>query len=462
MTEQVTKPTKNARRFLTWVCVFAFLLRLAVMFATGSYHLIDSSDNNFGFGWEMGRVAYSLVQGYGFASPLPLPTGPTAMVGPVYPLFIALAFKIFGAYSMSAAIAIRILQSCFSSLICCLLYLCGRDTVGQAAGKVAAVAWAIFPLNIFFTVNRVWETSLTGLLAVLLFWVLLRARDSASLSGWTLAGGLLGLAALVNTSLVVLAIPFGLSGLWRHRMRTVLPIAAGIASCAIVVSPWIARNYIQFGKAMLRSNFALEFRVGNNTLSYGQKVDALHPSNVPAINQYWQQIGEMRFMAEKSAENAQFLSQHFDDFVFDTCNRMVNYWTGGWIRTIPESPNVWSVIVPTSLLTLLGFLGVWQMFRRKVAAAPMFAGCLGIYPVVYYMTTAQPRFYHTVTPFLILSASYWVVSRLSRNALSVSTDPGTRNTHKDMAGNLAARITTPYQGNNGNYLYPSRSPQEPA
>jgi Dolichyl-phosphate-mannose-protein mannosyltransferase len=461
MPDQVIKSRRSAQ-FLVWVCVLAFLLRVAVMFSTTSYRLIDDSDNHFAFGWEMGRVALSLVQGHGFAAPLPLPTGPTAMVGPVYPLLIAAAFKIFGIYSIPAAIAIRILQSCFSSLTCFFLYLCGRDTVGEAAGKLAAVAWALFPLNIFFTVDRVWETSLTGLLAVVLFWVLLGARNSASLPRWILAGALLGFGALVNTSLVVLAIPFGLSGLWRHRTRIVLPIAAGILTCAVAVSPWLVRNYIQFGKIMLRSNFALEFRVGNNALSYGQKVEALHPSNVPAINRHWQDIGELRFMDEQRVENAQFLSQHFDSFVFDIGNRILNYWTGAWIRTIPESPNVWSVIVPTSLLTFFGFLGVRQMFRSRNAAALMFAGCLGVYPIVYYTTTAQPRFYHTVTPFLILSASFWVVNRFSRNALPAGAAFDSRNARKDLAGNLAARMTVPGRGKNVNNLYPSRAGQESA
>ncbi|MGB6192156.1 MAG: glycosyltransferase family 39 protein [Terracidiphilus sp.] len=462
MPEQVTQPSRSPRRFLIWVCIFAFLLRVAVIFAAGSGRLTDASDDYFGFGWEMGRVALSLVQGHGFSSPLPLPTGPTAMVGPVYPLLIAAAFKIFGTYSIPAAIAIRILQSCFATLTCFLLYLCGRDTVGDFAGRLAAIAWAIFPLNIFFTVNRIWETSLTGLLAVLLFWGLLKARNTASFSSWILAGALLGFAALVNTSLVVLAIPFGFSCLGRHRLRTVLPIAAGIISCAIVVSPWIARNYIRFAKPMLRSNFALEFRVGNNTLSYGQKVEALHPSNVPAINRHWQQIGEMRFMEEKRAENSEFLHQHFGDFLFDTCNRMVNYWTGAWIRTVPDSPNLWSVIVPTSLLTFFGFLGVWQMLRDRLAAASIFAGCLGVYPIVYYLTTAQPRFYHTVTPFLILSASYWVAHRFSRNAVPASEAPNAPGPRKDLAGSLAARMTAPKPGRNVKNPYRSRSAQESA
>ena len=86
-----------------------------------------------------------------------------------------------------------------------------------------------------------------------------------------------------------------------------------------MVSPWLVRNHVQFGKFMLRSNFPLEFRVGNNELSYGQKVEkGLHPSNTPSVNKHWQEVGEMRFMEEQREQNAQSLAAHFSSFVFDT------------------------------------------------------------------------------------------------------------------------------------------------
>src|ERR1700691_1853479 len=101
---------RNAMRFLIAVVLFAFFLRLAVMFAISSYRVVNDDTDHFGFGWEMGRVARSLAEGAGFSSPLPLPTGATAIVGPVYPLLLALVFKISGVYSTASAIAIRVIQ----------------------------------------------------------------------------------------------------------------------------------------------------------------------------------------------------------------------------------------------------------------------------------------------------------------------------------------------------------------
>jgi 4-amino-4-deoxy-L-arabinose transferase-like glycosyltransferase len=419
-TREIVFPAQRSpRRFLIVVFVFAFALRLSVMFATSSYHVENDDTDHFGFGWEMGRVARSLAQGEGFSSPLPSPTGPTAIVGPVYPLLLALIFKVFGVYSTGSAVAVRVVQSVFSSLTCLFVYLCGRDTMGESTGKLAALAWAVFPLNIFFTVTKVWETSLTALLMAALFWYMLPVRHSLSAWRWSTTGALLGIAALINTSLVVLIIPFTLSALWRNRTRLFRPATVGALTCLAVVSPWLVRNYVEFGKLMLRSNFPLEFRVGNNEWSRGQKVEALHPSNAPSVNQHWQDVGETRFMAEERDFNSRFLAAHPTRFAFATLNRIVNYWTGAWIAPTVDFPNSWPVIIGTSLVTLLGLLGVRRLFYSGNSSAFMYAGCLFIYPWPYYLTTSQPRFYHAITPLLIVLGAFWVLN-LRWNAAPIS------------------------------------------
>jgi 4-amino-4-deoxy-L-arabinose transferase-like glycosyltransferase len=403
-------PLRRSGQFLVWVILLAFALRMLVMFAASTYRVVQDDTDHFEFGWEMGRVARSLVEGQGFSSPLPSPTGPTAIVGPVYPLLLAGIFKVFGVYSTASSVAARILQSVVSSVTCLFLYFCGRDTAGERAGKLAALAWAVFPLNVFFSVARVWETTFTALLVAALFWFMLSSRDSLSYLRWAAVGALLGIAALISTSLVVLVVPFGISALVRSRMRVLLPAMVGAFTCLVVVSPWIIRNHSQFGKFMLRSNFPLEFRVGNNELSYGQKIESFHPSNTPSLNQHWTEVGESRFMEEDRASNAKFLSEHFGEFSFSTVNRIVNYWTGAWLKPITGFPNEWPMICATSTLSLFGFLGLWQMFSKGNCAASMYAGCLFIYPVVYYITTSQPRFYHAMTPLVILLGSYWILN----------------------------------------------------
>jgi hypothetical protein len=47
----------------------------------------------------------------------------------------------------------------------------------------------------------------------------------------------------------------------------------------------------------------------------------------------------------------------------------------------------------------------------------LYAGCLNAYPITYYVTTTQPRFYHAVTPLLVLCASFALIDSADRIAL---------------------------------------------
>src|SRR5581483_6500435 len=85
-----------------WVVVMAaFGYRLFYIF---QHHLDDlpTAFNHMLFGYEVGRIASSVASGHGFSSPFPGWSGPTAWLGPVYPLLLAAVFKIFGAYSHSS------------------------------------------------------------------------------------------------------------------------------------------------------------------------------------------------------------------------------------------------------------------------------------------------------------------------------------------------------------------------
>ena len=128
-------------------------------------------------------------------------------------------------------------------------------------------------------------------------------------------------------------------------------------------------------------------------------------------------------MAEERDLNSQFLAAHPSMFAFSTVNRIVNYWTGAWITPTIDSPNTWPAIIGTSMLSLLALLGVRRMFYDGNPTASMFAGCLLVYPVVYYLTTSQPRFYHSITPLLVLSGAFCVLNWKNRISKSMTVVP---------------------------------------
>ena len=64
--------------------LIAFALRFGWIVVAHTYKF-KTLDDNFSFGWEMGRIGRSLAQGQGFSNPFSGTTGPTAWEPPLYP-----------------------------------------------------------------------------------------------------------------------------------------------------------------------------------------------------------------------------------------------------------------------------------------------------------------------------------------------------------------------------------------
>ena len=87
---------------LIWAVLTALALRLVVVgFVYPGF--LDPGRDHWEFGYEMGKIAYSIANGHGFANPYWIETGPTAMITPIYPYLISSVFLLFGAYSKAAA-----------------------------------------------------------------------------------------------------------------------------------------------------------------------------------------------------------------------------------------------------------------------------------------------------------------------------------------------------------------------
>ena len=108
-----------------WIVSIALVLRLSWILIGHTYKF-KAADDNFSFGWEMGRIAASLASGHGFSNPFGPPTGPTAWEPPLYPYLTAGVFFIFGIYTKASAFVLLALNSVFSALTCIPIFLIAR------------------------------------------------------------------------------------------------------------------------------------------------------------------------------------------------------------------------------------------------------------------------------------------------------------------------------------------------
>ena len=100
----------------------AIVIRLVVMVFLYPEQ-IDPYYDHWRFGYETGRVARSIVLGQGVGSPFYTYTGPTAIMTPIYPAFVALVFKIFGIYTKASALVLLSFNALTSALTCIPIFL---------------------------------------------------------------------------------------------------------------------------------------------------------------------------------------------------------------------------------------------------------------------------------------------------------------------------------------------------
>jgi len=414
MTNAANDLLAGRRRFWSspWAMVaVALVVRLVVMAFAYSVQL-DPARDHWVFGWETGRVARSIATGHGFSSPYSEPTGPTALIPPVYTYLLAGVFKVFGIYTTASALVSLTLNNLFSSLTCLPVFFIARRVFGNRVAVWAGWFWAFFPYSIALSNAVVWETALTTLLLTLLVLFTLRLEHSKNIGAWTGYGLLWGVSALASPGILT-TLPFLGGWIWLRQWKrgSNCSIAAMAASVAFlcVVAPWIWRCSQIYGRFVaFRGNFGLEVLVGNSS-------DTSNPANanvLPGFNESelreLQRLGEAAYMAEKQGQANEYIAHHRLRYTELTLRRVLHTWTGLW-----EFPPRWELdesgipnILMYTFISLMAFAGMILAIRHGCEQAIPLIFLPVFLPAIYYLTHSDMGFRHPIDPVMAIFAAY--------------------------------------------------------
>ncbi len=401
-----------------------FIVRVLYILIARSYHF-RTNDDNFSFGWEIGRVAYSLATGHGFNSPFGGDTGPSAWNAPVYPFIVSIAFRLFGVYSHASAFALLVFNSIFGALTCWPIYRIAHRVFNERVAVWSGWLWALLPYIIYWSVRWIWETSLSAFLLTLLFMLTLDMEGDDRLSSWIGYGLLWGVTALTNPSALAF-LPF--SGGWlayrlyRRHKGFLLPAVVSAVVFWMTMMPWLVRNYAVFHKPVfVRDNVGVEIRCGNNPIAEGVWVSVYHPS--ASVIQYakYREMGEAAFSAEQMQLAKQWIAENPGRFALITFRRFIFFWNGlprlSKLRGLEETKN--SLFLASSLLAIGGLL---LALKRRVHGVFLFATLVIFYPLVYYVSFPHPRYRHPIDPELLILGVFLISETRSRIKPSAASD----------------------------------------
>jgi 4-amino-4-deoxy-L-arabinose transferase-like glycosyltransferase len=393
----LTNIARNWRMRVISIVAIALLLRVSVVAIVAKSHSVGWF---FGQTTELGLLAESLRTGHGLSSPFGGATGPSAFLSPGYPMIVAGVFAIFGPYSFASEAAMMSLQTIFGAATVLVIMLLTRRIFGIRAATIAGLTCALCPPALFLP-TLFWETSLSVLLAAILFALAFLCAEERTMRNWIWLGIASAIALLVNPSLLSIVLCLFAWAVYRTRSRSLLGPATCILLCVALSTPWAMRNSQQLHTFIpLRSNLGYELWQGNRPGSDGFFLADLHP-NVNAVEfQRYKALGEVGYMHEKLVIAKDHIAADPGWFLAHTAKRMCYFWVGIGRQS---SSLVVAYITGT---TILGFAGLVILWRRSRAMAAYFLVPLMLYPVPYYITHPDFRFRLVIDPILVALAAY--------------------------------------------------------
>jgi hypothetical protein len=370
----------------------------------------------FGRGWEMLNVARALAEGHGFRDPFQvLPTGPTAMEPPAFPVFLSVLIRLFGdgdGLALSSTLVSILGHGLYAALLpSAAERLTGNRTAGHAAALLAVVLPA-FPLM------PQWDAILTS--AGLLLY--LAAAQPGF--GWRAGAGLGAFAGFLSlwNPMTSLAAFLRVLFLAPRRRAAIALLAAWTAGYFAVAGVWMARNRAVLGTWSPRTNLGTTLYVSNNDCAAPHLLATIasgcynrnHPNKSPEEAALIVALGEREYDRVRVEASLHWMRQHPGRTLELSAARLAQFWFPQAAQQSPYAQAVW-------IVTLLSIAGMILMARDGARAWIYLLAVSWLVPLPYYFVVADIRYRTPILWAAHIAAGYllarlWPRLRRARSA----------------------------------------------
>jgi 4-amino-4-deoxy-L-arabinose transferase-like glycosyltransferase len=221
-----------------------------------------------GDGLEFHILADQLASGDGYVQPLVVSPShvPTADKPPLYPLLLAIPSLL----GWKTLVAHRVVSCLMGAALVAGVGLLGRRVGGERAGLLAAAIAALYPLLVVLDGSLRSESLYAPLIAFMLL-AAYRLLDRPTAGRAATLGALIGAATLTRSEALLLGVVLLVIASRKlpsgARMRQ--PVTAALVAL-LFLTPWIARNWAEFGSPLLSTN--------SGSLAYGANCHAAYYS----------------------------------------------------------------------------------------------------------------------------------------------------------------------------------------
>jgi len=351
---------------------------------------------------------------------------PSAFHPPLYGLFLAGVYKVFG---LNNFLAVRLLQCLLSVSTVFLVYKIAKTIYDEKVGTIVAFVAAIYPFSLYFTGEMLTETLFIFLVNLsLLFLLYVRSKPSAL--NFFICGALFSLTILSRP--VVGFIPLAILWLWvvceGRRAAVAAKLVLFVVGLQLFIIPWSVRNYRVFNAFMpLPTTGGYTLVLGATMLPYREAQfevkEMLGYSQWDIKNPDFQEfIDEGKFDKECKAlarklirENplgySLYVAKNFLKFFLNLDFSAIRTRSLGGMLTFASS-------LLYAVLAICGVVGLLISFRKGILEGPLMLLLFILSSALFYSLFLVGKRYRfaTVDYYLIIFSSYFyslLIERIS-------------------------------------------------
>ena len=398
------------KRSLCFIFILALAVRLAFVLFFPSLYAPDTGS------YEV--IAQSLIKGDGFSSP---PGVPSVTRAPVYPLFLAGVYFLFG----PSHIAVKLIQALLGAIGCIIICSIGREIFNRKVGLWSGVAMALYP-PLISTAGFILSEELNIFLLAISILFLTRAIKKHQVGWYTLSGIFMGLATLCRSATLLFPFFLYFTLLFSpFKKREFIYLSVFLLSMIAMVAPWTIRNYVRFntfipteiqggrnlwvgsyfpsdGILPYSTTSAQEYKTPEDKEAYNKVGRGLSP--IEADRAYSREA--IKNILNNSSGYLQLCLEKFERFWF---------WIPGGVEVLHPYPKIkWGVTIVYYLVLLSAGLGLWVGLRTNWRDKLPLLSIILYFTIMHILLFAIPRYRLPIMPYVLIFAVVGFLQLLDR------------------------------------------------
>jgi len=335
---------------------------------------------------------------------------PTAYREPVYPLFLAGIYVIFG-HSYNA---VRLVQIVISAFTCVLIFLFVYENFGKGA-EIASLIACFYPYFIYYSTTILRETLFIYFLlyTVYLLTRVINKRETSLLE----AGVCCGICCLINTTSIIFVV-ISLIVIFCSKYRKEAMMISFI--CLLVYAPWVIRNYKVFHTVILGSNVIGGTLYYANTIDYNicgtdKEIEFWKKDKIKNQSLTMSEVDSNRFLL-KNATN--IIISNPKEYVLQCYKRFIKLYriyphTGkGYVHS--ENLMVTCSLLSYGIILPFAILGLALSFKQYKKSLILYIAIFS-FTLVYTLIWSVIRYRLPIEPYIIIFSTLGIIYLGDRN-----------------------------------------------